>query len=316
MTQTSAVLSASTEKEEPRRGIVVVAVDGSSDSDRAVRFAVGEAQRRGHGLRLVHVESQTSTWAPMPPAWPTITFHEVAAAVVRTAAEEARLFGWSGSEIDLVITHGPRREAILEHTADASCLVVGRRSSMVNHLLTGSTTSSLAAHADVPVISVPRSWDPDVQYGLVVTGVDVCTCDQGREVVSTAFAEAAARGSRLDVTHAWRPDGVYDVAIGARVLETAWADTVRHELFDMVHGTRVTETVPWSASARYERPALALHEAGEHADLLVVGRHGHDSRVHRFVGSTARAVLRSSRCPVMVVPTVPHDTTVGRLATG
>jgi nucleotide-binding universal stress UspA family protein len=294
---------------------VVVAVDGSSDSDRAVRFAVGEAQRRGHGLRLVHVESETSTWAPMPPAWPTVTFHEVAAAVVRTAAEEARLFGWSGSEIDRVISHGPRREAILAHAADASCLVVGRRSSMVDHLLTGSTTSSLAAHADVPAISVPRSWDPDVRYGLVVAGVDVCTCDQGREVVSAAFAEAAVRGSRLKLTHAWRPDGVYDVAIGARVLETPWADTVRQKLFDMVRAMPVSETVPWSVSARYERPALALHEASEHADLLVVGRHGHDSRVHRSVGSTARAVLRSSHCPVMVVPTVPHDTTARRPAT-
>ena len=279
MTQTSAALSASCEQVEPRRGIVVVAVDGSPDSDRAVRFAVGEAQRRGHGLRLVHVESQSSMWAPIPSAWPTVTFREVAGAVVKTAAYEARMFGWSGSEIDLVIAHGPRRPAILEHTADASCLVIGRRSSTVDHVLTGSTTSSLAAHADVPVISVPKSWDPDVRYGLVVTGVDVCRCDEGRDVVSAAFAEAAARGSRLELTHAWRPDGVYDVAIGAN-----------------------------------ERPALALHDISEHADLLVVGRHGHDSRAHRSLGSTARAVLRSSRCPVMVVPTAPHVTPVGRQA--
>ena len=236
MTQTSAALSASCEQVEPRRGIVVVAVDGSPDSDRAVRFAVGEAQRRGHGLRLVHVESQSSMWAPIPSAWPTVTFR------------------------------------------------------------------------------VPKSWDPDVRYGLVVTGVDVCRCDEGRDVVSAAFAEAAARGSRLELTHAWRPDGVYDVAIGARVLEAPWADAARRELTHMVLGTRASETVPWSVSARYERPALALHEASEHADLLVVGRHGHDSRAHRSLGSTARAVLRSSRCPVMVVPRAPHVTPVGRQA--
>lgn len=306
MAERSQVVSAAATGREAGRMYVVVAVDGSSDSDRAVRYAVGEAQRRGLGLRLVHVQAQTFIWAPVPPSLPSTTLHEVAAAIVKTAEQQARMSGWSGSEIDIVIGHGPRGDAILQHTDDASCLVVGRRSSTVDHLLTGSTSSSLAAHADVPVIVVPEAWTPDLRRGLLIAGVDACGCDEGRDVVTAAFAEAKARLDRVELIHAWQPESAYDVAIGSRVLEDAWADAARGQLIKHVHATPGTDGVPWSVSARYERPVLALHEASGRADLVVVGRHGHHSRVHRYLGSTARAVLRSARSPVMVVPTVPH----------
>src|SRR3954453_14504668 len=306
MAKSSQTLSATAERGPARGKFVVVAVDGSTDSDRAVRYAVREAQRRGLGLRLVHIQAQTFIWAPMSRSLSETTLHEVAAAIVKAAEQQARVFGWSGSEMDLVIGHGPRRDAILEHPDDADCLVVGRRSSTVDHLLTGSTTSSLAAHADVPVISVPDAWDPEVRHGLIVTGVDVCDCDEGRDVATAAFAEAEARGSRLELMHAWRPEGAYDAAIGFRVLEHEWADAARRQLIDQVHATSGSDDVAWSVSARYERPALALHQASGRAELIVVGRHGHHADVHRSLGSTAAAVLRGGRCPVMVVPTVPH----------
>ena len=38
-----------------------------------------------------------------------------------------------------------------------------------------------------------------------------------------------------------------------------------------------------------------------HADLLVVGSHGHDPIVHLFVGSVAERVVRNATCPVVVV---------------
>jgi nucleotide-binding universal stress UspA family protein len=306
MTESSRTAVATAKGCEARRAYVVVGVDGSPDSDRAIRFAVGEAQRRDVGLRLVHVQAEPFVWPPLPAALPATTLHGIAAAIVKGAEQQARSFGWSGSEIDVVLSYGPRRDAILEHTDDAELLVVGRRSSAADHVLTGSTSSSLAAHADVPVISVPEGWDAVDRHGLLVTGVDVCGGDEAREVVSAAYAAAKARNSRIELLHAWRPEGAYDVAIGSRVLEDRWAEGVRRHLVDQALATPGNDDVAWSVSAAYERPALALFEASGRADLVVVGRHGHRSRVHRSIGSTARAVLRSARCPVMVVPTVPH----------
>ena len=41
--------------EQEQQGGVVVGVDGSEAGERAVRYAVLEAQRHGEGLTLVHV---------------------------------------------------------------------------------------------------------------------------------------------------------------------------------------------------------------------------------------------------------------------
>ena len=64
--------------------------------------------------------------------------------------------------------------------------------------------------------------------------------------------------------------------------------------------------VEWTVDTRYDRPALALHEAASRAQLLVLGQHGHDGHRFRGSGSTARTLLRTARCPVMVVPTASH----------
>ena len=304
---TSTTPSVSTPREGSVNGrFVVVCVDGSSDSERAIRFGVQEARRRGVGLRLVHVQAQVVPMAAMLPAVPASTLHEVAAGIVKSSEETARSSGWDEPDVDVVLENGPRRDAIFAHTGDAACIVLGRRSSTVDHLISGSTTSSLAAHADVPVISVPDGWEPSAHHDLVVAGIDACDCEEGRTVIDAAFEEAGRRSARLRLLHAWRPANIYDMAIDSRVLSDLWAGKAQEGLADQARATRGSETVEWSARAAYDRPALALHRASGEADLLVVGRHGHDSRIHLSLGSTARAVLRAARCPVMVVPTVPH----------
>ena len=46
---------------------VLVGVDGSPGSDGAVRYAVGEADRTGAGLRLAHVSPDYTPTTPMLP---------------------------------------------------------------------------------------------------------------------------------------------------------------------------------------------------------------------------------------------------------
>lgn len=46
-----------------------------------------------------------------------------------------------------------------------------------------------------------------------------------------------------------------------------------------------------------------LHEAGEqHADLIVMGSHGHGAFFELLVGSVTHGVLNGATCPVVIVP--------------
>ena len=50
-----------------------------------------------------------------------------------------------------------------------------------------------------------------------------------------------------------------------------------------------------------DRPVRALADAAQGAQLVVVGSHGRGGFRGMLLGSTSRALLQSSPCPVMVV---------------
>ena len=285
------------------RAVVLACVDGTEDGDRALHYAVKEARRRGTGLRIVHVEAPSVVSPPMVALAPVTTLHEVAAEIVKAAEARARRLGWSDPDLEVIQTGGPRRDSIFDFAADAVCIVLGRRSSALDHLLTGSTTTAVAEHAGVPVISVPEHWDPAANpRGWVVLGVE------GREalagLLATAMAEARSRGARLEVLHAWRATGVYDAAIGQHAVASGWRAQTSDLLTERVHDLRrdTDDQVEWTVNTEYDRPATALVKASERVDLVVLGRRGHSTPLHRGLGSTTRTVLRAGRCPVMVVP--------------
>jgi nucleotide-binding universal stress UspA family protein len=190
---------------------------------------------------------------------------------------------------------------LLIEAADAACVVVGRRSSRLQHLLTGSTTSALAAHAHAPVIAVPDTWEPLVHHGVVVVGIN--GSHLASQTVDVALAEARVRRARLKVVHAWRPGSQYDAGVGSQSVGREWTLATRTSLVQWMTELHADSDVEWSIVAAYEDPAVALHEATRAADLLVLGRHGSRSPFGQKLGSVTRALLRGGECPVMVAPT-------------
>ena len=61
-------------------------------------------------------------------------------------------------------------------------------------------------------------------------------------------------------------------------------------------------TVPVEVEVRHQWPADVLVDDSRNASLVVIGRRGARGWIPEHLGSLARAVLRSSLCPVMVVP--------------
>jgi nucleotide-binding universal stress UspA family protein len=137
---------------------IVVGIDGSDESNAALRFALEEARLRGATVEAVHA------WGYPPTAFgPGFiaaidaelieTLHKAAADVIDRALEEA------GDVGDLEVAHatpeGPAAPALLEAARDAELLVVGSRGrGGFTGLLLGSVSQQCAHHAPCPVVIV------------------------------------------------------------------------------------------------------------------------------------------------------------------
>ena len=187
---------------------VVVGVDGSEQSDRAVRYALGEARRRETGILLVHAVHETAPMAAMLPLYSVEAFAEVGRRLVEDAERLIRDED-GGIEIGSSVKGGSRVGTLVDAGEHAAVTVLGHRSrSMAGRVLASSTTTGVAARAHCPVISVPDTWAEGADHGRVVVGVD--ESEAAHDALALAFEEAQRRKARLVVLHAWKLPTAYD----------------------------------------------------------------------------------------------------------
>lgn len=278
----------------------VVAVDGTEDGERAIRYAAQEARRTGRGLLLVHVVHETVATAPMLPLFGADTLHAVGHGVLADAVLLATGLVGEDVEIESQLLEGFRADRIIG-AAGSAPIVLGPRTSAFQSLLTGSTTAEVAAHARGPVICVPRDWEPGVELGRVVVGIDGSPASTG--VLRAAFDAASDHDARLTVLHAWRPSGIYEAAVGGRVLADAWERQTEPVVWGLLAGLRGDRPdVQVDVMLRYARPEIALAEEARHADLVVIGRRGEDHPLGMSLGAKVRALIHAGLCPVEVAP--------------
>lgn len=146
-------------RDEPD-GPVLLAVDGSPDSDAAVDFAFAEARTRGAALVAVHA------WTPRSgPGDLTFAFHD--AEKVREEAEHVldgalarAAVRHPGIGAEPRLLRGKPREVLLEESAGAQLLVMGARGrGGFAGLLLGSVSQALLHHAHCPVAVVRNTAD-------------------------------------------------------------------------------------------------------------------------------------------------------------
>jgi len=133
---------------------IVVGVDGSKESQRALDWAVDEARLRDATLHVVHA------WhIPQPdPYLPVVLGPEVFESSARTLLREAVAGLEADPEAPVVeaqLVCGSAVQALLQAAADADLLVVGShgRGGFAGMLL-GSVSQHLIHHATGPVVVV------------------------------------------------------------------------------------------------------------------------------------------------------------------
>lgn len=282
---------------------IVVGVDGTESALRGVRFAAAAAKEADAELLVVHAAPAR---LPVMPVRPVVMgdFDDFAKQIVADAAALART--WEpGLATRTRVTHGPVVRSLVAAAAEASLLVLGsRHERSMAHLWTGRILSEVTARSACTTVVVPPEWEPGRSHGRVLVGFK--TPRASATLLATAFAEAARREAELVIVHAWRLLSVYDDIIGSRVAQDAVRAEAEATLEPLLAPLRASHPkVRVTTLVEHLDAVEALVTASREADLLMLEAAGsHTSYPH--LGSTARALLRWSMCPVMVIPVPRH----------
>ncbi|MFJ2900200.1 universal stress protein [Streptomyces sp. NPDC087218] len=285
---------------------VVVGVDGSEGSLRALDWAVAEAARSRLPLRVVHAslwERYEGVHDVFDPERPTEEI--IAGRLVAEAAERARRRG-PGIDAEAVVLAEDTVTALVEESREAALVVLGSRGrGRVAGMLLGSVSLSLAGRSRCPVVVVPaHPSGPPAHPGRVVVGIS----DSVTPAPAAVFAleRAAVRHGELVAVRVWRSPA--HGPMGHPLISGSPAASCHREAEEHLEEVLEQLDPTGSSGVAIHRSVVrgpthqSLIEAAEGAELLVVGAR-RSTGWHGFrLGPVGHAMLHYAPVPVAVVP--------------
>lgn len=282
---------------------ILVGVDGSPESDAAVRWAAEEAVLRDLPITLMHVI------APIVVTWPVrylessyVEWQEENSQHVIEQAQKT-LLASIGTEEQPPVRVQIRHEGVVTElaaaSAEATLIVVGSRGmGLVDGAVLGSVSRSLLHHAHCPtaIVKAGATQPTDRQYPVLL-GIDGSPASEA--ATAFAFDEASRRGADLLALHAWTDMRVFPL------IEKDWLrqEAQGHEtLSERLAGWQ--EQYPDVTVRRRivcDRPARWLIDEARQAQLVVIGSRGRGGIAGMLLGSVSTAVAESATAPVVVV---------------
>jgi len=282
---------------------ILVAVDGSAESEAAIRWAAGEAVLRGQHMTLLHVvEPVIVTW-PAAPLQASITEwqEENARHVVERAEKTAFASVPEGKPptVHTLVRYAPVTEELIEASKSATTVVVGSRGlGAVGRAVLGSVSTAMLYRSHCPVAVVHADDARPSDRGLpVLLGIDGSPASE--KATAFAFDEASRRGVDLIALHAWSDVGVFPI------LGMDW-----HAYEDEGHAILGERLAGWQEQYPdvkvhrrivCDQPARWLIEESEEAQLVVLGSRGRGGFASMLLGSVSAKVARGAKAPVLVM---------------
>ena len=282
---------------------ILVAVDGSPESDAAVRWATEEAVLHDAPITLAHVV------VPVVTSWPVRSLQtefnqwqednarqvlDQAEQIVRASHDESAL-----PDVHTEVLHDYDVSALVTASKQARMVVVGSRGlGAVGRAVLGSVSSGLVHHARCPVaiVHADQAQAPD-RTSPVLLGIDGSPASEA--ATALAFDEASRRNVDLVALHAWSDVGIFPI-VGMN-----W-----HEYEDEGHEVLGERLAGWQEQYPdvhvrrrivCDKPIRWLIEESQQAQLVVVGSHGRGGFPGMLLGSVSSAVAQSANAPVIVV---------------
>ncbi len=291
-------------------GRIVVGVDGSQGSSRALAWAAAEAAAREAVLEPVIVWQSPYDYGEL--RYVPVDEDELADRA-RKRLDEA--LAEVGGEASVTVTgplvvRGDAAQVLCERSAGADLLVVGSRGhGGFAGLMLGSVSTKCAHHSRCPLVIV-RDGRTGHDYSLVrriLVGVD--GSDGSRQALAWAAEQAARRGAAVEALQVWRdPYGgemslEFDVEHfreDRQVLLGHVRDRLAATVAQATAHRPGLEVVP--VLIQGDDPARLLCERSADADLLVVGSRGHTGFIRLLLGSVGTSCAHHSKCPVAIIP--------------
>ena len=253
-----------------------MAVDGSPESDAAVRWAAHEAEMREVPITLMHVV------VPVVVSWPVRSFQaefnqwqedngrqviEQAQKTLESSVSESKL-----SAVRTEVVHGYVVPGLVAASRDAQMVVVGSRGmGRVGRAVLGSVSSGVVHHARCPVAIVHADEAQTLdRTSPVLLGIDGSPASEA--ATALAFDEASRRQVDLVALHAWSDVGVFPM-LGMDWHE--YEDEGQEVLSERLAGWQ--EQYPDVQVRRRivcDKPARWLIDESQRAQRVVVGSHG------------------------------------------
>ncbi len=288
-------------------GSVVVGVDGSEHSDRALTWAAEQADLESRRLVILHAYRtqvvadpvQLAVWSAAQGDLDSLV-HAATRDVIEDAVKRASEVS-PELDVDWVVVDQDARDALLDASARAHLVVVGSHGrSGWRRLALGSVAAAVAQNATSPVVVVRDPGTEGPRTGVLV-GADGTA--SSTPVIEFAFRLAAQRQLPLTVMHAYW-DIAGEQAYGRFVGDDEpGVDDLRMMLSASTAGLR--EKYPdVEVELQLARGLVDVVLTGDAPprDLIVVGRR-HPTRWARLLyGSATSAVLDLARGSVAVVP--------------
>lgn len=290
---------------------IVAATDFSDFAEQAVQRAARIASQHRARLDLLHVVRPLDLYPGLTLAPEEFSHYDLdlqKAEQTRLDARAAALAGQFGIAVQGVTRLGRVHDEIAEYAGNVSAdlVAVGARGeNTLMDLLLGSTASRLLRVATCPVLLVRKP--AATPYRRVVAAVDFSPVSAA--VVARALELAG--DAQVDVLHVLGSEVEQRLRRAKldQVDIAQWLSRVRSEaetrLQALLAAVENSTAVGRLVETGIPPAAICQHAEETHADLVVLGRHGHGGGLqHWLLGSVSKDVALAAPCDVLLVTQV------------
>jgi nucleotide-binding universal stress UspA family protein len=285
---------------------ILCPIDLSSDSGKALRYAIELASNYGAQLLVCYCTEEMATIGKVRRAQ-----KEIESTIERALSNRAVGGNTPGIEWQALVIEGTdAAEAITREAArrEVDLIVMCSRRRPLRAALLGSTAESVYRTAPCPVLiahpdelELPDGSVESFRFKRVLVAHDFS--DYSELALRYALSLAQEHQAELHLLHVLDPPLL-------REPELAWSSSTvegsYHKAARKLQQAVPPETHLWCAvktAVRWGKPYTeTLAFAREHGiDLICMGAHGLGFGMHTLIGSNVDRVLRQSPCPVLIV---------------